>query len=139
MERPCLVCADATDNHTNIINFSTPPTWLYQTSDRVAFPDDPLGETWGYEQGNALRDASGKTFGEWGYEQGKALRDASGKTFGELCCRVNHGRSSNRSASLTAAGEYYGRLLAWYTDGGFTDEYGVRHESGHAYNISTWE
>ena len=61
---PCLVCADATDNHTNIINFSTPPTWLYQTPDRVAFPDDPLGETWGYEQGNALRDASGKTFGE---------------------------------------------------------------------------
>ena len=64
----------------------------------MAYPDDPLGETWGYEQGKSLRDATGKTFGD-----------------------------------------YYGRLLAWYTDGGFTDEYGVRHDSGHFYNISTWE
>lgn len=46
--------------------------------------------------------------------------------------------SSHRLCRLLA-GEYYGRLLAWYTDGGFTDEYGVRHVSGHFYNISTWE
>ena len=31
------------------------------------------------------------------------------------------------------------RLLAWYTDGGFVDEYGVFHASGHYYNITMWE
>src|SRR6516225_5983147 len=36
----------------------------------------------------------------WGYEQGTALRDPS----------------------MKEVGEYYARLLAWYTEGGFTDE-----------------
>ncbi|HEY2941023.1 MAG TPA: glycosyl hydrolase family 39, partial [Vicinamibacteria bacterium] len=27
--------------------------------------------------------------------------------------------------------DYYARLLSWYTQGGFTDELGKRHESGH--------
>jgi Glycosyl hydrolases family 39 len=34
---------------------------------------------------------------------------------------------------------YYARLLAWYTQGGFTDELGKRHESGHHYHIASWE
>jgi hypothetical protein len=29
--------------------------------------------------------------------------------------------------------------LSWYTQGGFTDEYGKRHESGHHYKIDYWE
>eukprot|EP00937_MAST-01D_sp_MAST-1D-sp2_P004543 g4543.t1 len=40
---------------------------------------------------------------------------------------------------LAALGDYYGRLLAWYTRGGFTDELGVKHTSGHFLNITTWE
>ena len=40
---------------------------------------------------------------------------------------------------LTALGDYYGRLLSWYTQGGFTDELGNRHTSGHHLNITTWE
>jgi glycosyl hydrolase family 39 (putative alpha-L-iduronidase) len=35
--------------------------------------------------------------------------------------------------------DYYARLLAWYTQGGFTDELGKRHESGHRYPIPLWE
>jgi Glycosyl hydrolases family 39 len=35
--------------------------------------------------------------------------------------------------------EYYARLLSWYTQGGFTDELGKRHESGHRFKISHWE
>ena len=38
-----------------------------------------------------------------------------------------------------ALGDYYGRLVSWYTQGGFTDEYGVKHESNHKYNIDIWE
>jgi alpha-L-arabinofuranosidase len=53
----------------------------------------------------------------WDYTQGTEPRDP---TFKEI-------------------GDYYARLLAWYTKGGFTDELGKRHESGHHYAISYWE
>jgi hypothetical protein len=53
----------------------------------------------------------------WDYTQGKQLRDPSRK---ELV-------------------GYYSRLIGWYTKGGFTDELGVRHESGYHYSIPYWE
>src|SRR6266480_4331295 len=33
----------------------------------------------------------------------------------------------------------YEQLLAWYTKGGFKDEYGKQHESGYHYSIPYWE
>jgi len=53
----------------------------------------------------------------WDYEQGTELRDPSGKE----------------------VGDYFARLISWYTQGGFTDEYGKRHDSGHHYSIPYWE
>ncbi len=53
----------------------------------------------------------------WDYTQGTELRDPSGKELGD----------------------YYGRLVSWYVNGGFTDEYGKRHESGHHFKIPYWE
>jgi hypothetical protein len=53
----------------------------------------------------------------WNYEQGNEPRDP---TFKEVA-------------------EYYARLLAWYTKGGFTDELGKRHESAYHYSIPYWE
>ena len=53
----------------------------------------------------------------WKYTQGTELRDP---TMREL-------------------GEYYARLVSWYTLGGFTDELGMRHESGHHFKIDYWE
>jgi hypothetical protein len=53
----------------------------------------------------------------WDYEQGTDLRDPS---FKEVA-------------------DYYARLLAWYTQGGFTDEFGKRHDSGHHFSIPFWE
>jgi hypothetical protein len=44
-----------------------------------------------------------------------------------------------RDASLKEVGDYYARLVSWYTQGGFTDEYGKRHDSGHHYKIAYWE
>jgi len=44
-----------------------------------------------------------------------------------------------RDASLKEVADYYARLVSWYTQGGFTDEYGKRHESGHHYKIEYWE
>lgn len=53
----------------------------------------------------------------WDYEKGSEFRDP---TYKEV-------------------GDYYARLLAWYTQGGFTDELGKRHDSGHHYSIPYWE
>jgi hypothetical protein len=53
----------------------------------------------------------------WDYTQGTELRDASGKELGD----------------------YYGRLVSWYVNGGFTDENGKRHESGYHYKLPVWE
>src|SRR6266550_756179 len=53
----------------------------------------------------------------WTYEQGTELRDPSTKE----------------------VADYYARLISWYTQGGFTDEFGKRHESGYHYSIPYWE
>ena len=44
-----------------------------------------------------------------------------------------------RDPTMKEIGEYYGRLFSWYTQGGFTDELGKRHESGYHYSIPYWE
>jgi hypothetical protein len=53
----------------------------------------------------------------WNYTQGTELRDPSMKELGD----------------------YYARLVSWYVNGGFTDELGQRHESGHHFKIDYWE
>jgi hypothetical protein len=54
---------------------------------------------------------------DWRYTQGTELRDPSGKELGD----------------------YYARLVSWYVKGGFTDEFGKRHESGYHFSIPYWE
>lgn len=53
----------------------------------------------------------------WDYTQGTELRDPSGRELGD----------------------YYARLVSWYTKGGFTDENGKRHQSGYHYHFPYWE
>lgn len=53
----------------------------------------------------------------WDYTQGTELRDPT----------------------MQEAASYYARLLSWYEKGGFTDEYGKWHPSGHHYKIAYWE
>lgn len=53
----------------------------------------------------------------WNYKQGRKFRDTTLK-------------------ELT---DYYSRLLSWYTKGGFTDELGKYHKSGHFYTFPFWE
>jgi len=61
----------------------------------------------------AYPDDPNKAF--WDYSQGTELTD------------------------LKALGDYYGRLASWYMQGGFTDELGRFHASGHHYDIGYWE
>jgi hypothetical protein len=53
----------------------------------------------------------------WNYNQGTKLRDPS----------------------LKELADYYVRVFRWYTQGGFTDELGKFHKSGHYYKIPYWE
>lgn len=53
----------------------------------------------------------------WDYTQGTELRDPTGKELGE----------------------YYARLVSWYTNGGFSDENGKAHASGLHYHFPIWE
>ncbi|MFL6436197.1 MAG: GH39 family glycosyl hydrolase [Terriglobales bacterium] len=53
----------------------------------------------------------------WNYTQGTELKDPSGKELGD----------------------YFGRLVSWYTNGGFTDENGKKHTSGYHYSFPYWE
>ena len=53
----------------------------------------------------------------WTYEQGTELRDPS----------------------MKEVAEYFARVVSWYTKGGFHDEYGKWHESGHRYKFEYWE
>jgi hypothetical protein len=54
---------------------------------------------------------------DWSYTQGNELRDPSMKELGD----------------------YYARLVSWYSAGGFTDELGQRHNSNFHYPIPYWE
>lgn len=49
---------------------------------------------------------------DWGYPEGTELIDDT----------------------MKALGDYYGRLMAWYTRGGFIDEYGRKYVSNYKYN-----
>ncbi len=53
----------------------------------------------------------------WAYTQGTELCDPTGKELGD----------------------YYARLVSWYTRGGFTDENGKLHTSGYHYTFPIWE
>ncbi|MET8524029.1 hypothetical protein [Nocardioides sp. NPDC004968] len=53
----------------------------------------------------------------WDYEQGTDFRDDT----------------------LAEVADYFFRIASWYMAGGFTDELGVRHESGHHYRFAYWE
>ena len=44
-----------------------------------------------------------------------------------------------RDPSLKEVVGYYERLYDWYTNGGFTDEAGVIHKSGHHLHVAYWE
>ena len=44
-----------------------------------------------------------------------------------------------RDPSLKEISDYFARIVSWYTQGGFTDELGVYHESGYYYKVAYWE
>ena len=72
---------------------------------------------WMYKTDKPVEYPADPTQVTWNYEQGTELRDPS----------------------MKEVADYFARLVSWYTKGGFTDEFGRRHESGYHYTIPYWE
>ena len=49
------------------------------------------------------------------------------------------GGTELRDPSMKELGDYWTRVAEWYTQGGFTDEYGKWHGSNHHFTITDWE
>lgn len=49
------------------------------------------------------------------------------------------GGTELRDTTLKELSDYYARLFSWYSKGGFTDELGKHHQSGHHFDIPYWE
>jgi hypothetical protein len=72
---------------------------------------------WMFKTNNAVDFPGDPDQATWNYEQGTVLRDPT----------------------LKEVADYYARIMSWYTQGGFTDELGHRHDSSHHYKIDYWE
>jgi hypothetical protein len=72
---------------------------------------------WLYRTPKAITYPADANQVDWDYTQGTELVDPTGAQLGA----------------------YYARLVSWYTQGGFTDENGVRHTSGYHYSVPYWE
>lgn len=72
---------------------------------------------WMFVGGDAVELGSDPDTIHWDYETGTEFRDES----------------------LAEVADYFFRLAAWYIAGGFHDENGVWHESGHHYRFAYWE
>jgi len=56
----------------------------------------------------------------------------------KTCWTYNEG-TQLRDTTMKEVSAYFARLLSWYVKGGFTDELGTFHKSGHFYKIPYWE
>ncbi|BCK55897.1 hypothetical protein [Nocardia wallacei] len=73
--------------------------------------------TWMFETPEPVRYADDPAAIHWDYEQGTEFRDPS----------------------LTEVADHFERIGRWYLGGGFTDQFGVRHESGRRHRFAYWE
>ena len=72
---------------------------------------------WMFKTDKPIQPPSDPDDVDWSYEQGTELRDPS----------------------MKEVSDYFARIVSWYTQGGFTDELGHRHDSSHHYKIDYWE
>lgn len=56
----------------------------------------------------------------------------------QTCWNYNQG-TQLRDTTMEEVSDYFARLFSWYTKGGFIDELGKYHKSGHYYKIPFWE
>lgn len=99
-----------------VMDMGTVPNWIY-TPTPQPIPSDPNELVWHYYAKRPTATLS---------------RSAPSSQPRGVAARL-----SDEQVKLIA--EYQARLVGWYTKGGFRDEYGVWHNSGHAYRFAYWE
>ena len=76
------------------------------------------------------------TIPEWMFKTDKPVPyplDPDEECWGYSSCRIL------RDTTYAEVADYFHRLASWYLKGGFTDEYGRFHKSGHHFKIDYWE
>lgn len=77
---------EATNGHDVVINFSTTPAWMWETTGAVTYPEDAYQTCWNYNQGTKLRDTTMKELADYyvrlfsWYTKG-GFTDELGKTY----------------------------------------------------------
>lgn len=109
----------ATSGHTSIPNFSTQPTWMYDTPVWMNSNISPQFQDWSYPQDPNDVD--------WSYPRGNANANTTqlvAEYYGRLISWMTKGtKSFDESNPL----------------GSFVDEFGVHHTGGYKFPISHWE
>ncbi|ONM49921.1 hypothetical protein [Nocardia donostiensis] len=72
---------------------------------------------WMFVGGDEVEIGDDPDVDHWDYERGTEFRDET----------------------LAEVADYFYRIASWYIAGGFHDEHGVWHESGHRYRFAYWE
>lgn len=76
----------------------------------------------------------------WMFKTGLPIPHASNPEDPNLL-RAKYGEATAKELvdpSGRALGDYFARIVSWYTKGGFTDERGVYHRSGYHYDLPWW-
>ncbi len=76
------------------------------------------------------------TIPEWMFKHDKPVSYPTDPT--KLCWDCGTGTELGDPTYKEAA-DYFARVVSWYAKGGFTDELGKWHASGHHYKIDYWE
>jgi hypothetical protein len=76
------------------------------------------------------------TIPEWMYKTDKPVIVPSNP---DLAVPYYEQGTELRDPSMTEVADYFARLASWYVKGGFHDENGMWHESGHHYRFDYWE
>jgi hypothetical protein len=72
----------------------------------------------------------------WMFKQTEPVRYPADAT--KICWDCSRGKEL-RDPTYREVADYFARVVSWHVKGGFTDELGKWHESGHHYKIDYWE
>jgi hypothetical protein len=91
--------------------------FLHATTGHSTIINFSTQPSWLFNQSHTVTVPANPDEVQWNYVQGRELRDPT----------------------ATELADYYARLVSWYTQAGFTDELGKRHESGYHFHFPWWE
>jgi len=76
------------------------------------------------------------TIPAWMFEQTEPVHYPTDPN--KMCWECNRGKEL-RDPTYREVADYFARIVSWHVKGGFTDELGKWHESGHHYKVDYWE